>query len=304
MNLKQLEYFVSVAEHGSFSKAAMVLDVAQPALSRHVRLLEADLHVTLLTRNGRGVTLTEAGKRLFEHSVGILQLMARAREDINTTRDEPSGRIVLGLPPSFGRTLTLPLVEAFRQTLPKARLSIVEGLSAHLAEWIATGRVDLGLLLNPESNSALELTPMLSEPICLVGLANEFEAHTETCPFADLGTLPLVLPERTHAIRKLLETHAALHGIKLNVAWEVSSIPSILELVHNGYGYAVLPRSTVGIRGDIAPLELRAVTNPSLTSTLCLATSANKAITPLIRHVIELLRELLMDDCAQNTPLS
>ena len=156
VNLKQLEYFVSVAELGSFSKAALILNIAQPALSRQVRLLETDLHVTLLMRNGRGVVLTEAGKRLFDHSVGILQLVARVREDIAASRDEPSGRIVVGLPPSMGRMLTLPLVEGFRRTLPKARLAIVEGLSTHLAEWISTGRVDLGLLHNPEPQSSLE----------------------------------------------------------------------------------------------------------------------------------------------------
>jgi len=95
VNLKQLEYFVAVAELGSFSKAAVILNIAQPALSRQVRLLETDLHVTLLMRNGRGVVLTEAGKRLFTHSVGILQLVSSVREDIEASRDVPSGRIVV-----------------------------------------------------------------------------------------------------------------------------------------------------------------------------------------------------------------
>ena len=103
MNLKQLEYFVRVAELGSFSKAAMVLNIAQPALSRHVRLLETDLRTTLLIRNGRGVMMTEAGKQLDDHAVGILQLMSSVREDIEANRDVPSRRIVVGLPPSFGR---------------------------------------------------------------------------------------------------------------------------------------------------------------------------------------------------------
>lgn len=146
-NLKQLEYFVRVAELGSFSRAALVLDIAQPALSRQVRLLETDLRVNLLTRTGRGVVLTDAGKRLFDHSVGILQLVARAAEDLGrAARDEPSGRVVVGLPPSIGRLLTLPLVKAFVDgRRRRASLLIVEGLSTHLAEWIATGRVDLGL---------------------------------------------------------------------------------------------------------------------------------------------------------------
>src|SRR3990167_2941200 len=156
MNLVQLRYFVRVAEMGSFSKASIELDVAQPALSRQVRLLETDLRVTLLQRTGRGVLLTEAGKRLYEHAIGILQLVAHAREDLSANRDEATGRIVVGLPPSMGRMLTLPLVDAFKQHLPKARLAIVEGLSAHTVEGISTGRVDLGLVHNPDANPAIE----------------------------------------------------------------------------------------------------------------------------------------------------
>lgn len=294
MNLKQLEYFVSVAEHGSFSKASIVLDIAQPALSRHVRMLETDLRVVLLIRNGRGVVLTEAGKRLFDHSIGILQLMSRAREDIDTTRDVPSGRIVVGLPPSFGRMLTLPLVEGFKHTLPKARLSIVEGLSAHLAEWISTGRADLAVLLNPEPSTALDIMPVLDESVCLVGTTENMQQGDNEIPFAELANFPLILPERTHAIRKLLETQAALAGIKLQIAWEISSIQSILDLVRSGYGYAVLPRSAVGVSGSPERFGLRAVVQPSLISTLCLATSSHKQTTPLVQHVQRMLRDLIL----------
>jgi len=98
MNLKQLDYFVHVAELGSFSKAALVLDIAQPALSRQVRGLETELRENLFLRNGRGVALTDAGRRLFDHSVAILELVALAREDLGTSRDEPVGQVTVGLP--------------------------------------------------------------------------------------------------------------------------------------------------------------------------------------------------------------
>jgi LysR family nitrogen assimilation transcriptional regulator len=156
MNLKHLESFVRVAELGSFSKAARVLDIAQPALSRQVRALETDLRETLLLRNGRGATLTDAGRRLFEHGVQILQRVSQAREDLGAQRDAAVGHVTIGLPPSIGRRLTLPLIEGFREHLPRARLTIVEGLSASIAEWIASGRADLGLLYNPDAQPALE----------------------------------------------------------------------------------------------------------------------------------------------------
>ena len=294
MNLKQLEYFVRVSELGSFSKAALLLNIAQPALSRQVRLLETDLRVTLLQRNGRGVVLTEAGKRLFDHSVGILQLVSWAREDIDASRGEPAGSIVVGLPPSMGRLLTLPLVDGCRKTLPRARLAIVEGLTTHLAEWISTGRVDLGLLYNPEPQSGLEIMPVLDEPLGLISPAKRGGAKRSAVSFAELKGYPLIVPERAHAIRKLLETQAALSGVKLDVALEVSSVQSILELVSAGHGHAVLTDTALRASGKAGAFVLRPLTEPRLTSTLCLAVSAHKPATPLLRQVTRLVRELVL----------
>lgn len=297
MNLKQLEYFVHVADLGSFSKAALVLDVAQPALSRQVRALETDLRETLLLRNGRGVRLTEAGRRLFEHSVGILQMVSRAREDMGASRDEPVGRIVVGLPPSMGRQLTLPLIDAFRQQLPRARLAIVEGLSAHIIEWIVTGRVDLGLVHNPEAAPALEITPILDEALCLVqpaaGRRGRGRSGRGPLPLRELPTFPLIVPDRTHAIRRLLETQAMLAALELDIAWEVASVPSIIDLVCAGYGYAVLSAGAVAASGRSGELTVRPLVEPQLSSVLCLATSAHKRPTPLARHASRLLRELV-----------
>ena len=114
MNLTQLENFVHVAEHGSFSKAALVLGVAQPALSRQVRALEVELHEALFLLHGRGVELTETGRRLLEHCRGILHLVTQTKEDLAAQRDEPAGHIAIALPPTLARHHTLPLVQATR----------------------------------------------------------------------------------------------------------------------------------------------------------------------------------------------
>jgi LysR family nitrogen assimilation transcriptional regulator len=300
MNLKQLEYFVHVAELGSFSKAAVMLDIAQPALSRQVRALETDLRETLLLRNGRGVCLTEAGNRLFEHSVGILQLVARAREDVDARRGELAGRIVIGLPPSIGRRLTVPLIDAFRRELPMARLAIVEGLSTHVAEWIATGRVDIGLLHNPDALGTIETTPILEEALCLVEPAPKLRRSRprRPLPLAELSHYPLIVPERTHAIRRLLETQAALSGVKLDIAWEVSSVPAIIDLVAAGYGHAVLTASAVGDSARAEALATRPLCEPELTSSLALAVPATRRPSPLAKHAMRLLPELVLKSFA------
>lgn len=305
MNLRQLEYFVHVAEVGSFSQAARVLGVAQPALSRQVRLLEIDLRETLLLRNGRGVSLTDAGKRLFEHSVGIMQAVTRAREDLGAGRDEPVGRIVIGLPPSLGRQITLNLIDAFRQRMPRARLAIVEGLSTHITEWIATGRVDLGLVHNPEPQAGIETEPLLEECLCLVqprGSRRRQRADAARVPLRELSRHALVVPERAHAMRRLLETQAARSGVKLDIAWEVSSVPTIIDLVCAGYGCAVLTANAVRASGRAAELTVRPIGEPELVSVLCLATSAHKRASPLGLKVMALLRELTQPSAKGASP--
>ncbi|NBX55721.1 MAG: LysR family transcriptional regulator, partial [Betaproteobacteria bacterium] len=151
MELQQLQSFVTVAEQASFTRAAQVLGLAQPALSRHIRSLEVELRQTLLTRNGRGAVTTEAGKLLLEHARGILHQMARAQEDLAQLRGGLSGRVALGLPPSVARVLTVPLTRAFRAELPLAQLSIREGLSTELSESLLNGRLDIAVLYNAQS---------------------------------------------------------------------------------------------------------------------------------------------------------
>ena len=297
MNFKQLEYFVQVAELGSFSKAALALDIAQPALSRQVRSLETELSQQLFLRNGRGVTLTDAGKRLFDHSVAVMQLMAHAREDLGASRDEPVGRVTIGLPPSMGRQLTVPLVDRFKKQLPAAHLAVVEGLSTHIVEWVTTGRVDVALVYNPEAQPGLDIAPLLHEPLGLVSHAAKKPRKKNTAlpplPMHELPRYPLIVPERVHAMRRLLETQAGLAGIKLDIAWEVSSVPSIIDLVCAGYGHAVLTPSGVAASTRSGELVMRRLIDPAPVSVLCLAISAHKRPTPLTQHTMRLLTALV-----------
>ena len=290
MHLKQIEYFIHVAELGSFSKAAVVLDVAQPALSRQVRALETELREVLLLRNGRGVTLTDAGRRLLEHGHGILQLVAAAHYDLGARRDEAVGHIVVGLPPSLARRLTLPLIETFRAELPKARIAIIEGFSAHIGEWLCSGRVDLGLVYNPEPLAAIEITPVLVERLCLIGARSA--APQATVALKDLPRYPLVMPQRGHVFRKLMESQAALAGVKLNVCWEVSSVPAILDLVGGGHGYAALTESAIRAAGNRDQLSATPISEPEITSTLCLAQPAQKRRTALTKRTAAVLTQL------------
>ncbi len=310
MDFKQLETFVQVAELGSFTRAATALQVAQPALSRQVRALEVDLRQSLFVRNGRGVTLTEAGTRLLAHARGILQQVQRARQDLADPAGDSAGLLSIGLPPSISRTLTAPLVEACRERFPRATLSVLEGLSTYTLEWLVQGRIDCAVVYNATPAAAIDLHPVLEEQLFLVSARQQrparkraaagVPASAATAPPATLpevAALGLVIPSRPHAIRMRVETVLALAGLKPSVALEIESVPAILELVRRHPLHAVLSRNALlasGREGDFLarPIVLPPRNSP-LATTLWIATSAQRPQGPLLTQACTLLADLL-----------
>jgi LysR family transcriptional regulator, nitrogen assimilation regulatory protein len=295
MDLKQLEYFVRVAELGSFTKAAIALDVAQPALSRQVRLLEVELRQNLLTRNGRGAVATEAGKLLLEHGRGILHQVERAREELGRVRGALAGRVAVGLPPSVAKRLTVPLVREFRQRMPEATVSIGEGLSAGMLESLATGRLDIALVYNAAPSADVELTPLLEEPLYLVQRhagAGAPPARPRPIALREVAKLPLVIPSRPNAIRMLVETELAAIGCRPQVALEIDGVPAMLDLVADGAGSAILSRNAVATSAHPQAFSLRPIGSPPLRSKLLLAMSSQRPATLTQKAMLQLMQEL------------
>ena len=295
MDLKQLEYFVRVAELGSFTKASLALDVAQPALSRQVRLLEVELRQNLLIRNGRGATPTEAGKLLLEHGRGILHQVARAREELGRVRGALAGRVAIGLPPSLARVLAVPLTRAFREQLPEASLSITEGLSTTMQEWLVTGRLDIAVLYNAQPAPEIEIAPLQDEELLLVerrppGLAEE--PPPPPIPLAEVAQVPLVIPSRPNAIRMQVETEMAALGQRPTVALEIDGVPAILDLVADGAGAALLSRNAVARSARPSAYRTRPL-DPPLRTRLSLATSSQRPATLTQQTTLTLIRQTL-----------
>ena len=295
MDLKQLEYFRHVAELGSFTRAASFLSVVQPALSRQVRQLEVELGQNLFDRNGRGVVLTDAGTRLLEHTRGILTQVGRARQDLEDQLKGDSGHVTLGLPPSLGRSVTVPLVKAFELQLPNANLATVEGLSVYILEWLNIGRVDCALVYNALASSTLDLQHLLDEQLFLVAPAGQRGARKmrKAVSLDELGDYPLIIPSRPHAIRMSVENALAGADVKIRVAHEIECIPAIIDLVRQGHGYAVLPLNAVKSTPWSDQVSVKPIIAPILKTSLSIATSAQRPKSPLLRKSIDVVRDIV-----------
>ncbi len=296
MDLKQLEYFVRVAELGSFTRAAIALDVAQPALSRQVRLLEVELHQNLLTRNGRGAVPTEAGKLLLAHGHGILHQVERAREEMGRVRGSLAGRVAVGLPSSLARVLTVPLTRAFRSQMPDATISISEGLSVAMQESLVNGRLDIAVLYNVQPSTDIEISPLPEEELLLVQ-ARPPGLQEDPAPgpisLKAVAQLPLVIPSRPNAIRMHVESEMANIGCRLKIALEIDGVSAILDLVADGAGSAILSRNAVANSVRPSAFSIRAIHEPVLRTKVSLATSSLRPITLTQQTTLTLIRQTL-----------
>jgi len=305
MDLKQLEYFVRVAELGSFTRASIALNIAQPALSRQVRLLEVELRQNLLTRNGRGALPTEAGNLLLKHGRGILHQVELAREELGAVRGALAGRVSIGLPPSLSRLITVPLSRAFKEQLPQAHLTLTEGFSVLMYEGLRVGNLDIAVLYNAEHSPEVEMTTLHTEELVLISKTsptpnkalNKAQKTKKRQPItlAGVADLPLILPSRPNAFRILIEGEMRAINRKPNITLEVDGLNAILSLVKEGMGHAVLPSYTLSNFDDPTPFTVRSITEPRIMSQLMLVRAARRPSTETQKKAIEVVKSVLMD---------
>ena len=297
MDLKQLAYFVRVAELGSFTRASLALGIAQPALSRQIRLLEVELRQNLLTRNGRGAQPTEAGQLLLKHGRGILHQVELAREELGAMRGALAGRVSIGLPPSLSRLITVPLTHAFKKQLPQAHLTLTEGFSVLMYEGLRVGNLDLAVLYNADHSPEVEITTLHTEELVLIsktGTAQKTKKR-QHITLTEVADLPLILPSRPNAFRILIEGEMRAINRKPNITLEIDGLNAILSLVKEGMGHAVLPSYTLSNFDDRAPFSLRSIHSPRIMSSLMLVRSAHRPSTGTQKTAIEVVKAVLVD---------
>lgn len=310
MDIRAMRYFVAIVEHGSLTRAAEVVCVAQPALSQQLAALEGELGVSLLHRGAKGVRPTEAGKTLYRHARAILKQIDVARADVRVAGNDIAGTVAVGLPTTAAAAFGMPLVRAVRERYPGVRLQLFESMSGYIAELLNNNRLDFAILFRDTSSRAVELEPLASEALYLIGAAQPARQNkkaenvvTPPVPLKALADIPLVLPSGAQGLREVLEHHASQAGIRLNVVADLDSLPILLQTAREGLACTILPASSLAPHErDGHALSARLIV-PELHRTLSLCWPRALPRTPAAEAVAELVRDIVARQVASGGTL-
>jgi LysR family nitrogen assimilation transcriptional regulator len=299
LHTNRLYYFYQTARLGSFSKAEDHLDVAQPALSRQVQLLEKELGAVLLERHARGVSLTENGRLVYERAAKIFGLMAEIRQSLDAVREQAAGPVCLGVPPIFPVSFTCNLVARMRARHPLVFLQITEGPTGLVRDWVESGYVDIGIISQSDNSKGLVEEKLLTEELFLTGVPGSAALKRQHVDVADLAELPMVLPRSPSGTRRLVERLASRRGVTLAPTIEIDSLTIIKDVIKSQATpqsplYSILPMTACYQdleEGSLSMVPLQ----PKLTRTLVLATREDVPLSLAARVVGREIAALLKE---------
>ncbi len=287
-----------MARAGSVSRASVILNVAQPALSRQLMKLEEELGVSLFVRHGRGVRLTRAGSSLLEHANAVLRQVDQISELVRAPETSFAGHVVLGVPPAAGLIIAPVVVEILRERWPHASLHVREGISSSLEEWLLDRRLDLAILYNPPPLDGIVLTPILHERMVAAGPMTESQMSARTINWRDLSGLPLILPSLPHSNRRLIEQAAIQRGARLDVVFEVDSVTMTKAMIKRGLGWTILAHAAVAGEAERGELQVRVIDRPPLISTVSIGIPMETQSTPLAHELFDVVRGVIVERVA------
>ncbi len=295
MEIAQLRTLVHVAELGSLSKAADRMRIAQPALSRQVRMLEEELGTRLFVRHGRGMVLTEQGREVLTHTMRIMAELEEIRARTSDASAPLAGQIAIGLPPTVADIISVPLVAAFGKAHPKVVLRLVSAYTGYLLDWLHRGEIDLAILYDPRPTRSVRSRPLLLENLFLIGPAEAGFSTVRAIPFKELDGKRLLLPSVRHGLRTIVERCAVEAGITLDVAVEADSYATLKDLVRHGHGWTILPLAP--IHEDIMARRLTgaALIDPVPVRRLILSYPADRPVSRLARFAGETIASIVSD---------
>lgn len=285
MDIKQLKALVTVVETGSVTRAAELLHLVQPAVTRQVRALERELGVPLFERTRHGMRPTAAGLSLADRARRALTELDRARAEIAPVPGVVTGLVAVGLLESTAELLAEPLVAAVRRDHPGIELRLLIAYSGHLQQWQDDGDLDVSLLYNLTSTPSLNVLPLAREKLWVVAPAADGLNAGHPVPLSAVAAHPVIMPAPGHALRALIDQAAAQAQVEIDVAVQTNSMSLQKQLVRRGHGWTILPGA--GVAADLAAGALSAapLSEPEVWRSIVVSVPRAGPVTPAAQAV-------------------
>lgn len=293
MDIKQLRYFLAIVDQGTITRASRTLNVAQPALSLHIKNMEQRLDTRLLDRSKSGVTPTEAGALLASRARILLDDLARTEADILSLNADPRGVVRIGLPGTISGIIALPLIEAAREKYPRIKLNIAEAMSGFIADWMSEGRVDIAVLYEAARDDSMTSELLLEEELVVVWGGDS--ARLAQMSLSGLRDVPIVVPSGAHGLRRQIDGALAVLEITPNVAIEIDSYVNIKRLVAAGFGASILPTHAVLEETQTGTLAVSRIADPGLWRGAHLIYPSGRSVSRAQEAIRDLLREVIQE---------
>jgi DNA-binding transcriptional LysR family regulator len=293
MELRQLQYFVTVVEEANFTRAAERLHVAQPGVSAQVRRLERELGEELLDRSGRTVRLTEVGAAVLPYALAALNAVSGARDAVAEFTGLVRGHVTVGMVSSMStHAVDLPgLLSGFHRRHPEVEITLSEAGSAVLLEGLQAGRLDVAFVgLAGDPPPGIDIQVITDEPLVAIVSHDDPLAGRDTITLEELAERSLIGLPRGTGIRTCVEDAFAALGLRPHVAFEAGDPPLLARLAGRGLGVAVLPRSVMeGRTAELHAIALR----PGVRGRLAFAWRPEGAAGPAARTFVAHARSAL-----------
>lgn len=286
LNLGYLATFRLVIQRGSFSAAADVLGISQPAVSLQIRQLEQFLQTRLVERTGRGIKATAAGQALLVHGERIEQAVDETLRSVRAFNHDVSGTITLG---TGAIHLLPPLLQQLRSDYPLLRVGVTTGNTLDIVRAIEENRLDMGLVTLPVSGRALDVMPVMDEEFVFIASQAQQAMFTDLRPDA-LHTLPLIAFESGSGTRALIDGWFEASGLTIAPAMQLGSIEAIKRMVRSGLGYSIVPKMAVEQKADREGLCVSSL-SPVLQRQLAVVMRQDKILSKGISGIIRILQQ-------------
>lgn len=254
-DLRLLRNFLVICEAPSLAAAALRANVSQPALSKQIAALEAELGLQLLERHARGVRLTQAGEALRDRAAGLLRDSERVAAEVGAAAEAIRGEIAVGVVSSLRDLLVTPVVAAFLRANRDVRVRVLEGTSRTMRDAVLAGRADFAVIATGEEAAPLSTRTFLSEPLLAVAPAATLLQLDGPLRLEDLAAQPLVLVLAPNSIRTITDSALVRRGLQAEVRAEVENAATAMDLVRLGTGWSVLTYAAIARvldRGEIS----------------------------------------------------